>query len=90
MYDPVLWAEVHAFANQLEEQLLELGNKGIHLPTDNFDLVLDIVETKDKKTIWQYYYVDHKTEMVFWPVNYNMEGLLSEIQGVQESGHISE
>ncbi|KAH9963109.1 hypothetical protein BJV74DRAFT_335849 [Russula compacta] len=88
MYDPVLRAEVHAFANQLREQLSELLYEGTPLPTDHFDLVLDIIETKDKKTIWQYYYVDHKTEMVFWPVNYNMRGLLSEIHGVQESGHI--
>jgi hypothetical protein len=61
---------------------------GKPFPTDNYDLVLDIVETEDK-TIRQYYFVDHKNRTLFWPHYYDMEPLLNEVLGVKEPGHIS-
>jgi len=88
MHDPNLRAEVHKCAEQLED---ELRLKGMHLPTTYYDLVLDRVETKDKKIIWMYYYVDHCKKTLFWLEHYDMaRGRLLEIRGVKGPGHISE
>ena len=61
---------------------------GRPFPTDNYDLVLNIVETEDK-TIRQYYFVDHNNRTLFWPHHYEMGSLLNEVLGVKEPGHIS-
>ena len=87
MYDPSLREEVQKSAWLLDEKLTELR---IRFPTEDYDLVLDIVETKDKKTTRQYYFVNHNTRTLFWLENYNMARLLNEIRGVEEPSHISE
>ena len=86
MCDGDIREEVHASARQLEDPL-----RFMHLPTAHYDLVLDRVETKDKKIIWQYYYVDHKNKTLFWLDTYPMRGLLCNIPGVdsEEPSHIS-
>jgi hypothetical protein len=90
MYDPSLREDVRKSAELLDEKLAELEYHGKPFPTGNYDLVLDIVETKDKKTIWQYYFVDHNTRTLFWLEIYDMSSLLSDTLGVEEPGHISE
>jgi hypothetical protein len=92
MYDPTLRGKVEIFVDALRRKNLLLENKGsrFNLPMPaNYDLVIDIVETKDK-TIIRYYYVDHDTKTLFWLDRYNMKETLSEIPGVREPGHISE
>jgi len=92
MYDPSLREEVRKSAQLLDEKLAALEYQGRPFPTRDYDLVLDIVETKDKKTIRQYYFVDHNTRTLFWLEDYDMSmsRLLREIPGVEEPGHISE
>jgi len=90
MYNRNLREEVLTYAKQLEELENELRLKGTPFPTDHYDLVLDMVETKDKKIIWQYYYVDHNNRTLFWLEPYDMHDLLRDIPGVEEPGHISE
>jgi hypothetical protein len=90
VYDPDLSAEVLEFARLLNEEVLKLVLKGLAWPTSDYDLVLDIVETKDKETVWQYYFVDHNEKTLFWLEHYDMGRLLYEIPGVREPGHISE
>ncbi len=90
MYDPGLREEVQRSADLLERQIAELEDRGRPFPTRDYDLVLDIVETKDKKTCRQYYFVDHNTKTLFWLELYDMGPLLGDIPGVQEPGHISE
>jgi hypothetical protein len=90
MYDPSLREEVEKSAELLDEKLAELESRGMPFPTGDYDLVLDIIETKDKKTIWQYYFVDHNTRTLFWLELYDMSHLLSDTLGVEEPGHISE
>lgn len=89
MYDPSLREEVRKSAQLLDEKLAALERP---FPTDDYDLVLDIVETKDKRTTRQYYFVDHNTRTLFWLEDYDMSKsrLLEEIPGVEEPGHISE
>ena len=89
MHNPNLREEVLKCAEQLEN---ELGDKGMQLPTTSYDLVLDMVETKDKEIIWTYYFVDHFQKTLFWLEPYNMARgrLLVDIRGAEEPGHISE
>jgi hypothetical protein len=86
MYNDDLREEVLKSAEQLEDELRRKGP----LPTAHYDLVLDVVETKDEKIIWQYYYVDHNSKTLFWLEPYDMNDLLRDIPGVKEPGHISE
>ena len=93
MYDPTLRDKVDMFVDALWRKSLELENGGMpfNLPMpDNYDLVIDVAETKDKTTILQYYYVDHDTRTLFWLDRYNMKPLLCSVLGAREPGHISE
>jgi hypothetical protein len=90
MYDPSLRDEVQKSAEFLHERLTGLEDRGIYFPTGDYDLVIDIVKTKDKKTIRQYYFVNHNTRTLFWLELYGMGRLLNDTVGVQEPGHISE
>jgi hypothetical protein len=90
MYDPSLRKEVEKSAGLLDQKLAELEYHGIPFPTGDYDLVIDIVKTKDEKTTQQYYYVNHNTRTLFWLEIYDMSRLLSDAQGVEEPGHISE
>jgi hypothetical protein len=86
MYDPRLREEVKKSVKVLEKKISELARDRIHFPTDNYDLVLDIVETEDKLTNWQYYYVDHNTKTLFWLEPYEIN---QDVPGVKEPSHIS-
>jgi hypothetical protein len=90
MYDQSLREEVEKSAELLYQKIAELESRGKHFPTGDYDIVLDIVETKDKKTNRQYYFVDHNTRTLFWLEIYDMGGLLNDTLGVEEPGHISE
>jgi len=87
MYDPGLRAQVHAHIDHLERQFAEL-NPNWGPPMNRYDLVLDIIETKDKKKIPQYYYVDHDKRTLFWLDGYDLSNVLYEVPGVQEPDHI--
>jgi len=91
MYDSRLREEVQKSVELLGEKLAELPVEyhGRPFPTRNYDLVLDIVETKDK-TYRQYYFVDHNTRTLFWLEAYDMGRLLRDTSGVKNPGHISE
>jgi hypothetical protein len=90
MYDPSLRADVEKSAVLLYEKLVELESRGRHFPTGDYDIVLDIVKTKDNKTNRQYYFVDHNTRALFWLEIYDMASLLEDTLGVEEPSHISE
>ena len=90
MYDPNLREELWKSAELLRENFAELQRSGRPFPTSDYDLVIDIVETKDKKTYQQYYFVDHNTRTLFWLEVYDMRRLLRDTSGVEEPGHISE
>jgi hypothetical protein len=77
MYDPDLRAQVHEYIDLLERP-----------PMNRYDLVLDIIETKDKKKIPQYYYVDHNKRTLFWLEGHDLSDVLREVPGLQEPDHI--
>ncbi|KAI9446143.1 hypothetical protein H4582DRAFT_533518 [Lactarius indigo] len=87
MYDPELCAEIHAFATHLDRERALLMPP-YHFPENHYDLVLDIIKTKNE-IIWAYYYVDHNTKTLFWLHDYECEdSLLCEVRGVQGSSHV--
>jgi hypothetical protein len=88
MYEPDLRDEMDKFVVRLQKkfQRLQVGHS---LDAASYDLVLDRVETKDRKIIWQYYFVDHKTRTLFWLDHYDMTDLLCEVYGAWQPGHIS-
>ena len=84
MYNRTLRAEVQAFALYLER------NRPSPLPTDNYDLVLDVINAENDEIIWAYYYVDHDSKTLFWQVSYDCgDSLLREVRGVKEASHVS-
>ncbi|KAI0293519.1 hypothetical protein BC826DRAFT_1104964 [Russula brevipes] len=87
MYDPDLRAQVHEYIDQLGKQLAKL-NPNWGPPMNRYDLVLDIIETKDKKKIPHYYYVDHDKGSLFWLEDHDLSDVLHEVPGVQEPDHI--
>ena len=65
MYDPSLSKEIQAFASYLER------SRTTPLPTDNYELVLDVIEMETDKIVWAYYYVDHDSKTLFWQDYYD-------------------
>ena len=87
MYDPTLSTEIQTFAERLEERTRTLATP---LPTQNYDLVLDIITMGKDNVAWAYYYVDHDSKTLFWQDYYDCGGsLLSEVRGVREASHVS-
>ncbi|KAH8989157.1 hypothetical protein EDB86DRAFT_3081157 [Lactarius hatsudake] len=83
MYDVDLSAEIHAFAALLDRERTQ------PLPTEDYDLVLDIIKVTDDETVWAYYYADHVSKTLFWQDFYECEdSLLREVRGVREPGHV--
>ncbi|KAH8989164.1 hypothetical protein EDB86DRAFT_3104520 [Lactarius hatsudake] len=87
MYDRNLSAEIHAFAADLERRRPPLPFK---FPTNDYDLVLDIVKMEDDEVVGAYYYVDHVTKTLFWQENYNCKNsLLRDVRGgPRDPGHV--
>ncbi|KAI9459419.1 hypothetical protein BJY52DRAFT_1223044 [Lactarius psammicola] len=83
MYDPDLSAEIHAFAALLDSERTR------PFPTNNYDLVLDIITKTQNETIWAYYYIDHHSKTLFWLHYYECgDDLFSEVHGVQDASHV--
>ena len=82
MYDPTLSKEVQAFALYLKER------RTSSLPTNNYDLVLDVIQRESDEIVWAYYYVDHESKTLFWQDTHNCD-FLFEVRGVQEASHVS-
>ncbi len=88
MYDGDLSAQIHSFAGYLDSER-ERKTREMPFPTDDYDLVLDIINMENDKTIWAYYYVDHKTKTLFWLNFYECDRLLHEVPGAKEASHVS-
>jgi len=83
MYDSTLSKEVQAFALYLKK------NWTNSLPTNSYDLVLDVINKEDDEIVWAYYYVDHDSKTLFWQDSYDCgDSLLREVCGVQEASHV--
>ena len=80
--------EIEQFYDLLQQRL---QNDNLSIPSENYDLVLDIMVTdEEKKQIsWSYYYACHETRCLFWLETYDASHLLSELIGVKSPAHVS-
>ncbi|KAI9438684.1 hypothetical protein H4582DRAFT_1878298 [Lactarius indigo] len=85
MHDPVLREEMEDFYHHLQRILHHVGQV---IPSKNYDLVLDILPTKDGRISWSYYYACHETRCLFWLDLCDATQMTSELLGVRSLAHI--
>jgi hypothetical protein len=85
MHDPTLKEEMEVLYRYLQKILRD---DELLIPSD-YDLVLDIMPTKDKRIQWSYYYACHKTRCLFWLEEYDGNHMISELPGVDCLAHVS-
>ncbi|KAH9973803.1 hypothetical protein BGW80DRAFT_224457 [Lactifluus volemus] len=84
MLDSLLRDEIEEFYRCLQNILLV---DKLKIPSNNYDLVLDIIPIGD--TIqWSYYYACHETRCLFWLETYDAAYVLPELCGVKSLAHI--
>jgi len=85
MHDPMLKEEMETFFLALQKILRD---DQLTIPSNNYDLVLDI-EPKNQTIQWSYYYACHESRCLFWLSPYDGTNMLSEVYGVDCPAHIS-
>ena len=86
MHDPLLREDMEDFYHYLQDIL---HADRLEIPSNNYDLVLDIMPNEDEKIQWSYYYACHDTRCLFWLGTYNATDMLYELDGVKSPAHIS-
>jgi hypothetical protein len=67
-----------------------IRHAAITIPSNNYDLVLDIMPTEDGRVQWSYYYACHETRCLFWLHPYDANHMISEVFCVTSPAHVSE
>ncbi len=86
MHDQALKEEMEEFYSYLQKILR------VDIPSEKYDLVLDIMPTKDKLIQWSYYFACHETRCLFWAFwleAYDASYMLSGLYGVESPAHIN-
>ena len=86
MHDQNLREEMENFYTYLK-QLLRTDQ--LTIPSNDYDLVLDIMATEDRRITWSYYYACHESRCLFWLETYDASYMLSELYGVKAPAHVS-
>jgi hypothetical protein len=60
------------------------------IPSNNYDLVLDIMPNEDGRVQWSYYYACHENRCLFWLDMYDANHMVSEVFCVTSPAHVSE
>ncbi|KAH9172698.1 hypothetical protein EDB89DRAFT_2069372 [Lactarius sanguifluus] len=85
MLDPVLREEMEDFYHCLQRIL---GQEEVVIPSQNYDLTLDIMPSEDGRIRWSYYYACHETRCLFWLDPYDATYMISELHGVGSPPHL--
>ena len=67
-----------------------ISHDRLAIPSNNYDLVLDIMPTEDGQMQWSYYYACHDTRCLFWLDLYDANYMISEVFYVTSPAHVSE
>ena len=59
------------------------------IPSQNYDMVLDLTLDRYNKMQWSYYYACHDTRCLFWLDDYDTTHITSELDGVESPAHLS-
>src|SRR6266702_5314026 len=86
LHNPELREEMEEFYHYLQKIL---RYEGLIIPSNNYDLVLDIELTEDGRIQWSYYYACHETRCLFWLDVYVANHMISEVFWVTSPAHVS-
>ncbi|KAF8267957.1 hypothetical protein EI94DRAFT_1729155, partial [Lactarius quietus] len=64
-----------------------IHHKGFVIPSNNYDLVLELMVTEEW-TEWSYYYACHETRCLFWLDVYDANHMISEVFFVTSPAHV--
>ena len=78
--------EIEDFYHYLQ-RVLQIDR--LSIPSENYDLVLDITTTDNERVSWSYYYACHEARCLFWLETYDAGSMISELFGVKSPAHIS-
>ena len=87
MHNSVLKDEMEEFYGCMQKIIYHGAFK---IPSNNYDLVLDIMPTEDGRMQWSYYYACHETRCLFWLHLYDANHMISEVFCVTSPAHVSE
>ncbi|KAI0250653.1 hypothetical protein BJV78DRAFT_1393295 [Lactifluus subvellereus] len=85
MHNPLRRDEIEEFHHYLQKILRA---DQLTIPSNNYDLVLDIMPTEDGQIQWSYYYACHDNRCLFWLETYDASHMLSELNGVSSPAHV--
>ncbi|KAI9458695.1 hypothetical protein BJY52DRAFT_1223443 [Lactarius psammicola] len=85
MHNLELKEEMEEFYNYLQKII---RHEGIIIPSNNYDLVLDIMPTEDGRIQWSYYYACHENRCLFWLDAYEANHMISEVFWVTSPAHV--
>ena len=86
MHNKTMRDEIEDFYHYLQ-RLIRIDQ--LSIPSEKYDLVLDILVTKDRRILWSYYYACHEERCLFWLETYDARFMLSELFGVKSPAHVS-
>jgi hypothetical protein len=86
MHDQTLKEEMEIFYSYLQKIVRD---DGLVIPSQNYDLVLDITPADYNTIRWSYYYACHETRCLFWIEEYDTGYMTDELQGVESLAHLS-
>jgi hypothetical protein len=91
MFNPELRKEMEDFYLLLQRILARrLARLRVDIPSNNYDLTLDITPTNDGRIRWSYYYACLETRCLFWLHPYDTSNMISKLVGeVRSPAHIS-
>ncbi|KAI0296406.1 hypothetical protein BC826DRAFT_233003 [Russula brevipes] len=85
MLDPMLRDEMEDFYDYLQN-VIRVDD--LFIPSNHYDLVLDIMPTGDGQIQWSYYYACHEKRCLFWLETYDASYMISELFGVKSPAHV--
>ncbi|KAH9031675.1 hypothetical protein EDB85DRAFT_1328466 [Lactarius pseudohatsudake] len=85
MHNFELKEEMEAFYQYLQ---WIIRHEELIIPSNNYDLVLDIMPTEFGRMQWSYYYACHETRCLFWLDKYDANHMISEVFCVTSPTHV--
>ena len=86
MHELTLKEEMEEFYSFLQKIVLV---DALAIPSENYDLVLDLMMDEDDQMQWSYYYACHDNRCLFWLERYDAKYATSEVDGVESPSHLS-
>ncbi|KAH9061121.1 hypothetical protein EDB87DRAFT_484421 [Lactarius vividus] len=77
--------EMEEFYDYLQ---LIIRHEGLTIPSNNYDLVLDIMPAENERVQWSYYYACHETRCLFWLDVCEANHMISEVFCVTSPAHV--